>query len=199
MANQEHLNVDAGAQGGDNEDQTTQMGGGAPSGMSQGPLRTGGVGSATAGLLPSDGGSGNASGILVGDNNTGAVFSGSSVGSGTAQDRDQGAGDADTKSDQSDYSTGRANDDLLASTDSSGMTGGTTGGGSVANAAVSMGDVLRGAGAGTGSATGSRDNSGGAMSNDYSGTTSGDTDGTSVTPQGGSGDVPAAPNPDAMP
>ena len=194
MANQnDHLNVDAGAQGSDNEDQTAQIGGAAPTGMSAGPIRTGGVGSATAGLIPSDGGSGNASGTVIGDNNAGPVFAGTAVGSDTAQDRDQGAGDAaDTKSDQSDYSAGRANDDLLSSTSDSGMAEGVTGGGSVENAAVSMGDVLRGAGAGTGAATGSRDNVAGAMSNDYTGT-EGNTDGSSASPQGGSGDVPAPP------
>ena len=199
MANQDHLNVDAGAQGGDNEDQSTQAGGAAPTGMSAGPIRTGGVGSATAGLIPSNGGSGNASGTVIGDNNTAPTFAGSAVGSDTAQDRDQGAGDAaDTKSDQSDYSATTANDGLLASSSDSGRAEGVTGGGSVENAAISQGDVLRGAGAGTGAATGSRDNAAGAMSNDYTGT-EGNTDGTSISPQGGSGDVPAAPNPDAMP
>lgn len=147
------------------------------------------MGNASAGLIPSDGGDGNAAGTVVGDNNAGAPFAASSAASDSAQDHDQ----ADVKSDQSDYSVNTTNDGLLGSADTQGRASGVRGAGSVENAVISQGDVLRGAGVGTGSATGGRDNAGDGMSNGYAGTTSGDTDAHSTTAESGSGDVPSPP------
>lgn len=131
---QDHVNIDSGAQGGDNAEQVTQL----PS--------SGHYGSPHASLDgPISGSSGETAGATTGADNAGTSFRADTV---------SGTGQADTKSDQSDYSTNVTNDDLLSSADNNGRDSGAQGPGSVENAAVSLGDVNQGAGSGNGSLTG---------------------------------------------
>ena len=127
MNEQNHLNMDSGAQGGDNENQVPQIAGLNP---------------ALTSSMASD----------TGADNAGTPFDASSMSDNSALS--SLSSDADTKSDQTDYSTTISNDDLLASADGNGQTSGVAGAGSVENATVSMGDVNKGAGAGSGPLTG---------------------------------------------
>lgn len=126
MSTQNHLNMDSGAQGSDNENQVPQI----------------------AGLSPALTTS-NSSANDVGANNAGTSFNANAVAGNNALQSE-----ADTKSDQSDYSATVSNDSLLASNDNEGRASGVAGAGSVENATISMGDINKGAGAGEGPLTG---------------------------------------------
>lgn len=143
MKEQNHLNMDGGAQGGDNENQVPQI-----AGLDPRLVDSTATGGPIAGMSSTGSGS-QAAGSVTGADNAGASFNANAV-----TDNNALQSGADTKSDQTDYSTTISNDDLLSSTDGNGQASGITGAGSVENAAVSMGDINKGAGAGTGPLTG---------------------------------------------